>query len=124
PHLLPFYRNLEYDTVYHEHLCYFSVRVLRELFARFELDLVDVLRVNLHGGSVLVSFQPRGGGRRPTAAVGEILRREDEAGLHRPGPWRDFAARVARQRAGLLAELDRLRAAGRTLAGYGAPAKG
>ena len=67
PHLLPFYRNLEYDTVYHEHLCYFSVKVIRNLFERFGLELVDVTEVNLHGGSVLVSAQPFGGPRRPTA---------------------------------------------------------
>jgi novobiocin biosynthesis protein NovU/D-mycarose 3-C-methyltransferase len=124
PHLLPFYENLEYDTVYHEHLCYFSVAVLKTLFERCDLELVDVAEVNLHGGSVLVTAQPRGGPRRPGEALGRVLRREEQAGLHRLGPWQAFAARVARSKDALCEEVERLRAAGRTLAGYGAPAKG
>jgi novobiocin biosynthesis protein NovU/D-mycarose 3-C-methyltransferase len=124
PHLLPFYRNLEYDTVYHEHLCYFSVKVIRNLFERFGLELVDVTEVNLHGGSVLVSAQPFGGPRRPTAGLAEVLRQEEEAGLDRLEPWRQFGARVAHGKALLLDEIDRLLSGGKRLAGYGAPAKG
>ncbi len=124
PHLLPFRARLEFDTVYHEHLCYFSVRVLQTLFHRFSLEVVDVLEVGIHGGSVVVSAQCAGGPRRPTPAVADVLRREEQAGLHLPETWARFSGRVARSRASLLEELDRLAAAGHTVAGYGAPAKG
>ncbi len=124
PHLLPFYDNLEYDTVYHEHLCYFSVRVLKTLFERFGLELINVREVAIHGGSILVTAQRRGGPHVPTPAVARMLEREERAGLHRLEPWQGFARRVAASRDTLRAELDRLHAAGRTLAGYGAPAKG
>src|SRR5262249_6679236 len=77
PHLLPFYNNLEYDMVYHEHLCYFSVGVLKQLFERFDLEIVDVMEVELHGGSIVVSAQKRGGGRRPTASVQRVLAQEE-----------------------------------------------
>src|SRR5262249_16955682 len=73
PHLLTLYRNLEYDTVYHEHLCYFSVRVLRKLFARCGLELIDVREVAIHGGSILVTAQRRGGPRRVAASVREQI---------------------------------------------------
>jgi novobiocin biosynthesis protein NovU/D-mycarose 3-C-methyltransferase len=121
---LSLYRQMQYDTIYHEHLCYFSVRVLQELFGRFDLELVNVLEVNLHGGSILVSAQRRGGPRRPSPALGQVLREEERVGLGRLATWQEFAARVAHSKAALVAEVDQLKAAGRTLAGYGAPAKG
>jgi hypothetical protein len=124
PYLLPFYDKLEYDTIYHEHLCYFSVRVLRRLFDRFGLELLDVQEAAIHGGSIVVTTQRRGGPRRPSPSVAAYLDREERAGLHRLEPWLDFARRVAQSRDVLLGELDRLKAAGRSLAGYGAPAKG
>jgi SAM-dependent methyltransferase len=124
PHLAPFYTALQYDTVYHEHLCYFSVEVLRSLFESERLELVDVVEVDLHGGSILVSAQKQGGPRRPTDAVDRIILREKRLGLGSLDTWRQFAGRVARNKIGLVEEIDRLRATGRTIAGYGAPAKG
>jgi novobiocin biosynthesis protein NovU/D-mycarose 3-C-methyltransferase len=124
PYLLPFYDKLEYDTIYHEHLCYFSVRVLKRLFERFGMELLDVQEVAIHGGSIVVSAQHKGGPRRPSPSVAEYLAREEARGLHKPGPWQAYARRVEQSRAALLAELDRLDGAGRRLAGYGAPAKG
>jgi novobiocin biosynthesis protein NovU/D-mycarose 3-C-methyltransferase len=124
PHLLPFSLRLEYDTIYHEHLCYFSVHVLRQLFARHGLEVIDVLEVPIHGGSIVVSAQRQGGPRRVSAAVASVLRREEQAGLREAEHWDVFARRVARSRELLLEELDRLRARGERLAGYGAPAKG
>jgi hypothetical protein len=124
PHLLRLYENLEYDTIYHEHLCYFSLHVLKQLFERFELELVDVAEVEMHGGSILVSIQHRGGPHRQNAAVDRILREESRRGLTRLENWQRFALRVAQSRKKLISVLDDLRARGRRLAGYGAPAKG
>jgi hypothetical protein len=122
PYLLPFFEHLEYDTIYHEHLCYFSVRVVRRLFERFGLELLDVQEAAIHGGSIVVTAQRRGGPRRPAPSVAAYLEREEQAGLHRLEPWLGYARRVAHSRDILLGELDRLKAAGRSLAGYGAPA--
>jgi novobiocin biosynthesis protein NovU/D-mycarose 3-C-methyltransferase len=124
PHLLPFHDRLEYDTVYHEHLCYFSVGVLDTLFGMFGLELVDVREVAIHGGSIVVSAQPAGGPRERTAAADRVLARELAAGLHRPEVWDTFARGVAAEREALRATVAGLRARGRRLAGYGAPAKG
>src|SRR5205807_1578964 len=104
--------------------CYFSVRVLKTLFERHGLELIDVQEVAIHGGSIVVTAQRQGGPRQPRAAVGRMLEREERAGLHRLEPWQGFARRVAASRNALRTEIDRLRAAGRSLAGYGAPAKG
>jgi hypothetical protein len=124
PHLLPFHDHLEYDTVYHEHLCYFSVRVLRTLFERFGMELIDAHEVAIHGGSVLVSAQRRGGPFRVEPSVGRLLEREEQAGLHRLETWQAFARRVGQSKEALVGEIDRLHRAGKSVAGYGAPAKG
>ncbi len=124
PHLLPFYENLEYDTVYHEHLCYFSVRVLQTLGAICGLEVIDAEDVAIHGGSVLVTFQPIGGPRFPTAAVERILDREMEAGLDKPEPWNSFARQAKDSRDQLMGELGWLTDRGFRVAGYGAAAKG
>jgi hypothetical protein len=124
PHLLRFFQNLEYDTVYHEHLCYFSVRVLDRLFVRHGLELIDVEEIALHGGSILVTAQKRNGPHFARSSVEEIMAREDAAGLHRADAWVGFAGRVAHSRDLLRAKLASLRTAGKTVAGYGAAAKG
>jgi hypothetical protein len=124
PHLLPLHARLEYDTIYHEHLCYFSLRALEALLVRVNLELVDVRELALHGGSILLTAQRRGGPRGRSVAVDRLVAREEEAGLHRLEPRVAFANRVARSRTALCAALDDLHARGRTLAGYGAPAKG
>ena len=124
PHLLPFYQNLEFDTVYHEHLCYFSATVLKTLGELCGLELIDVEDVDLHGGSILSTFQPIGGPRFATPAVEEMLDREAEAGLDRPEPWAAFARQAAAAKMQLVAELRRLKAMGQRVVGYGAAAKG
>jgi hypothetical protein len=124
PHLLPFYQNLEFDTVYHEHLCYFSVTVLQSIGQMNGLELIDVEEVDLHGGSVLVTFQPAGGPRFPTQAVEEMLDREGAAGLTELEPWSAFARLAVESRDQLLQELGRLKNTGKKVVGYGAAAKG
>lgn len=124
PHLLPFHDNLEYDTVYHEHLCYFSVRVLRYLLERFGLELIDVREAAIHGGSIVVTAQRHGGPWPVQASVARIIAREDEKKLATPSTWQRFARNVERNREELLTELARLHRRGSRLAGYGAPAKG
>jgi hypothetical protein len=124
PHLLSLRDGLQYDTVYHEHLCYFTVRVLRTLFERCGLELIDVRHVAIHGGSILATAQRRGGPRAVRESVAEQIAREEAEGLHLPGPWLQFARRVAANRLALRAEVNSLHAAGYRVAGYGAPAKG
>ena len=124
PYLLPFFDKLEFDTVYHEHLCYFSVRVLKTLFERFGMELIDVQEVAIHGGSIVVSSQLKGGPHKASASVQEALSHEESRGLHKLALWKEYAARVAQSKTSLLAELAALKKAGKRVAGYGAPAKG
>ncbi len=123
PYLLPFFQNVEFDTIYHEHLCYFSVQTLQALGRRFGLELVDVQEVEIHGGSIVAAFRPNAVAPTIWPTVEEFLHREQACGLNRPEAWSDFADSVQRVRTTLWAEIDRLCRKGKKLAGYGAAAK-
>ncbi|MBI4600425.1 MAG: class I SAM-dependent methyltransferase [Planctomycetes bacterium] len=125
---VPYVRDLiehkEYDTIYHEHLSYFSVQVLVRLFARSGLSVHDVERVPIHGGSIRVHASKAGAGRAPTARLETLLEEEERMGLNTLAFQRRFAGEVQRTKEALLGLLRKLKAAGKRIAGYGAPAKG
>jgi SAM-dependent methyltransferase len=122
---VPYVRDLiektEFDTIYHEHLCYFSLTALEALFRRHDLGLVDVETIPIHGGSLRV-FVGRDAG--PSPQVTAMLESERAAGLVAFDFYRDFASRVERLRRELMALLRRLKAEGKRIAAYGASAKG
>ncbi len=123
PYLEEMLARLEYDTVYHEHLCYFSVNALMRMFARAGLALAHIDQVEIHGGSLrLWARQADSAGHAPD--VRAMAEEEAARGLTRLTTYAEFARRVERNRAGLLELLRGLRAEGKSVAGYGAPAKG
>ncbi len=122
---VPYVRELidhgEFDTIYHEHLCYFSVTALRRLFRRHGLALIRVEPLAIHGGSLRVFVGKREPEDRPVA---EWLQAERRAGIDDFAYYAGFAQRVDRIRSGLVALLHGLKRDGARLAGYGAAAKG
>jgi SAM-dependent methyltransferase len=123
PYLAEMIRRLEYDTIYHEHLCYFSVTALRRLFAEAGLVLEHVDQVEIHGGSLrLWAGNAREG--HEDQSVRKLLEEEYKAGLTSFPAYEQFATCVRRHREKLLALLNRLKADGKSVVGYGAPAKG
>jgi len=121
----PYVRDLidhcEFDTIYHEHLCYFSVTALDELFRRNGLFLNDVAPLAIHGGSLRLFVEKR---ENPTDRVKRYLADEVECGLTAAGYYQDFSGRVEGIKASLSELLRGLKAEGKTLVGYGAAAKG
>jgi SAM-dependent methyltransferase len=111
----------EFDTIYHEHLCYFSVTALAELFRRHRLSLNRVEPLAIHGGSLRLFVEKRG---QPDRSVTEYLQAERRAGVDRIDYYTGFSERVGRIRGDLLALLGRLKREGARIAGYGAAAKG
>ena len=124
PYLRPLIEHNEYDTIYHEHLSYFSAQVLVKLFARFGLRVYDVERVPIHGGSLRVHAARESAGYEPTPGLRGILDEEEHLGLNRLDFQRRFAEKVTRTRDAIVGLLRSLRAEGKRIAGYGAPAKG
>jgi SAM-dependent methyltransferase len=122
PYLGELIDELEFDTIYHEHLCYFSVTALDRLFARHELILWDVERLSIHGGSLRL-FVGHPGVQR-TDRLEALLGDEKARGLTEAPAYADFETRVARLRKDLTAVLRDLKSSGKTIAAYGASAKG
>jgi SAM-dependent methyltransferase len=114
----------EFDTIYHEHLCYFSLGALTHLFARTGLKAIGVDRVPIHGGSLLLQVARSESAAEPDPSVAALLAEERSRGLATAEFYRDFARRVTSLKEQLRALLGRLKAEGRTIAAYGAAAKG
>ncbi len=119
-YLLDIVQKMLFDTVYHEHLCYHSVKSLVAFFAGHGLELVDVRRIPTKAGSLRGTVQRAGGPRKPSAELGRLVEWESITALHDPETWRDYARRVEVARDRFVAVLDRAKAAGKTVAGYGA----
>jgi SAM-dependent methyltransferase len=121
PYVKDLIDHCEFDTIYHEHLCYFSVTALDNLFRRHGLYLNEVRRLSIHGGSLRLYLEK-------TERVGDtarsLLALERDEGVDRVDFYRDFARKVEAVRSALLALLRGLRADGKRIAAYGAAAKG
>jgi SAM-dependent methyltransferase len=121
----PYVRDLidhcEFDTIYHEHLCYFSVSAVDKLARRHSLYLNHVEHLPIHGGSLRYYIEPR---EAVQNSVRGLLQAESEAGLVGLNYYRDFAGRVENVRTSLLKLLKGLKEQRKKIAAYGAAAKG
>jgi hypothetical protein len=124
PYLGEMIPRLEFDTIYHEHLCYFSLTALDSLFRRHGLAVADVEEISLQGGSLLLSVSSVESARSPSPRVGAMLRREAGLGMTALPYYRDFAPRVQAWRERFREFLAGLKRRGQRLAAYGAAAKG
>lgn len=115
-------KNMVFDFIYHEHISSFAVKPVALFFQRHGLELVDVLRVPTKGGSLRYTIQLAGGPRKTAPIVGELLALEAQQGLDQPEMFRAFNARIERAKADTLAVLQKLKAEGKSVAGYGASA--
>ena len=120
PYLIDLIRNCEFDTIYHQHLCYFSVTALNRLFRRHNMYLNDVERTTIHGGSLRIFVEKRD---QPSSRTMDLLKDEETARIHEPDYYNDFAAQINRVRDSLKNLLSRLKRDGKRIAGYAAAAK-
>jgi len=121
PYVKDMIDRCEFDTIYHEHLCYFSLTALDKLFRRHELVVQDVERLPIHGGSLRLFITPHGEQR---SMVRSLLDEEILWGVNRLDFYRDFADRVKNLKNSLRSLLHDLKQNGNRLAAYGAAAKG
>jgi len=125
PHLLHLMEENEFDTIYHEHFSYFSFLTAERVFARHGLRLFDVEELPTHGGSLRIyACRADDGFRVASERVHELRAREEAAGLTRLERYRAFGERAAATKWKLLEFLIGARRGGRSVVGYGAPAKG
>ncbi len=121
PYVKPLIDYVEFDTIYHQHLCYFSVTALDHLFRRHGLYLNDIRHLEIHGGSLRLFVEPQ---ERVQESVRRQLALEADIGLTSTAYYARFAERVATVKTALKTMLRDLKAQGLTIAAYGAAAKG
>ena len=120
PYLKDLIDHCEFDTIYHQHLCYFSVTALDKLFFRHGLHLNRVVRTSIHGGSLRL-FVGKSAAR--DKSVTELLEAEASTGLPDAACYSDFGERIRAFRQNLRSMLAKLRSEGERVVGYGAAAK-
>ena len=125
PHLLRLIEETEFDTIYHEHFSYFSALTVERVFAAHGLRLFDVEELPTHGGSLRIyAAHAERGSHEDTGRVEELIGRERAAGLEDLATYSHFRERVRAVRQGLREFLEAARTEGRSVAAYGAAAKG
>lgn len=120
PYVVDLIDNCEFDTIYHQHLCYFSATALDKLFRRHSLFLNEIQKTKIHGGSLRLFIEPT---ENVGDSVKDILRKESERGVDRLDFYQNFANRVTEIKHSLLRMLTDLKEQGKTIAAYGAAAK-
>ena len=125
PHLERLIDEAQFDTIYHEHFSYFSLATAMRVFARHELTIFHVEELPTHGGSLRIYARHAADGTKPEQdSVPRLLEREAAAGLHALETFTAFAERPQATKRDLLRLLIGLKDEGRSVVGYGAPAKG
>ncbi|MGD0641629.1 MAG: class I SAM-dependent methyltransferase [Roseiarcus sp.] len=124
PHLLNLIRETQFDTIYHEHFSYLSLVSVEKIFAATGLRAFDVEEIATHGGSLRLFACRADASHRETQRLAALRAKEHEAGLDGLDAYRGFAPRVEAVKRSFLAFLARARAEGKSVAAYGAAAKG
>ena len=122
PHLSRLIEECQYDTIYHEHLCYFSLTALDRLFRSHGLEIVHVERLDIHGGSIRIHAMPLGA--EPVRDSVKALLAEEAEWVDDAASYASFGTRVENLRKDLVGLLAQLKSENKRVAVYGASAKG
>lgn len=124
PYLVDLISKNEFDTIYHEHLSYFSVLPLVELFKFHKMEIVDLKRTPVHGGSIIVYVSKKSSKYKQSSIVKEYINQEKLKKLNKKSIYDDFSRRVNIIKRDLIDYLQSLKKQKKTIVGYGASAKG
>jgi hypothetical protein len=121
PYVMDLIENCEFDTIYHQHLCYFSLTALDNLFRAHSLYINEVRHLPIHGGSLRIYVEPL---ENVGESVKVMLNKEESRGISSLAYYRNFAERVFELRESLIKILTDLKQHGKSIVAYGAAAKG
>ena len=124
PHVLQLILQNQFDTIYHEHFSYFSFLTVEKVFATHGLTLFDVEELPTHGGSLRIYGQHNDGKKPISDRVSLLKSKEIEAGLDQRSTYLGFGEQVKATKRHLLSFLIDIKNQGKSVVGYGAPAKG
>ncbi len=122
PYAVDFIEKTEFDTIYHEHVFYFSLTALEPLFQRHGLSIFHVERLGIHGGSLRLFVGIQGAHARQSF-VTDLLQQEKQKGISALNYYQGFTSRVLEVKRELVTLLLELRRKGKSVAAYGASAK-
>jgi len=122
-YLVDIYEKTLFDTIYHEHLSYHSVQPLAMFFKSKNMELFSAERIPTHGGSLRGMVQIAGGPHKSDGSVESLITHEKKLSLDKLKTWDRFSEKINNRRNILVDLLSRLKKEGKTIAGYGAPAK-
>jgi SAM-dependent methyltransferase len=123
PYGVDLIEHSEFDTIYHEHVFYFTVTALHPLFARHGLQIIRVDHLPIHGGSLRL-YAAHAGAHPIEPSVAQFLQAEKAKGVASTAYYKSFSAHVQELKTSLVDLIARLRREGKTVAAYGAAAKG
>ncbi len=125
PHLLQLVDNNQFDTIYHEHFSYLSFHTAQQIFESQALELFDVEEIPTHGGSIRIYAKHAEDNSKPVSEnVASLLKKEHNKGLDSLNYYSNFQQRALRVKLDLTDFLIQQKRAGKSVAGYGAAAKG
>lgn len=124
PYVREMIERLEFDTIYHEHVSYFSLTSIERVMKTRGFEITDVERIAIHGGSLRIFAEHRSNCVQPSPAVRNLLAEEEKCGVTGFAFYEHFAEKIKQLKGGLVGLLQELRSQGRRIAAYGASAKG
>jgi SAM-dependent methyltransferase len=124
PYLVDLLENLEFDTIYHEHLSYFAVRPLKKFFEERDFKIVNIEKVKIHGGTIRIFVSKKKSRHNINKNVNQLISLEIKKGLNEVTAYRKFAERVEKLKKDLVGLLQKLKSENKKVIGYGAAAKG
>ena len=123
-YLLDLIKKNLFDTIYHEHLSYFTVKTINNLFNRLGMQVFDVSKTDTHGGSLRVFVQKHGGKHSVTSNIDKFIAEEEFEKIDNIETLLNVQAKITENKVRLMDLLAGLKAKGKRIVGYGAPAKG
>lgn len=124
PYLVDFIEKNYFDLIYHEHLSYLSIRCLSALLKRHSMEIFDAKKVLSHGGSLRVYIKKAPSKHKVQPIIEKFIEEEKKLGLDNVNTYLKFAKRIEENKKKLIKLLKQLKSSGKTIVGYGAPAKG
>lgn len=121
-YLLDLMKNMIFDSIYHEHMEYFTTKPLQTFFKKHGMQLIDVVRVPTKGGSIRLAFAHAQGKRKVSAHVNKIIKEEERYQVFKPSSFRAFARRIDTTKQNIVKVVNKLRKKSVSIAGFGASA--
>ncbi len=123
-YLLDLLKKFQYDTIYHEHLCYYSVYALRNIFELEDLKIVDVIRLPMHGGGIRVIAAKKNSNLKVSRNVKKLINLELKNGLNKFTTFKKFQSNTIAHKEKLRKLLLKIKKQKKSIIGYGAPGRG